>query len=176
MTKSLIRLANLNDLVEIERLLIETRGYFKKAKIPQWQGIYPAVEDFVTDIQREECYLALINQKVVGMIVISSQEELNYQAMVSGHWQSQGPYTVIHRLAVSQSARGAGIGRQLMNFAETITLARQRQIIRVDTHELNRGMLALLEASRYQTAGVIKVADGSLRLAFEKNLVKKQHR
>lgn len=171
MVDSVFRQATIEDLAGISLLLAETKAYFKTKGIPQWQGDYPAISDFEQDIARGECYLALNHaQEVIGMMVVSTQPEPNYELIYAGEWHYQEPATVIHRLAISQKARGRGIAKKLISLAEEVSLKEGYHVIRVDTHQLNENMQGLLKKSGFKFAGIIEVADGTPRQAFDKHI------
>lgn len=171
MTDYLFRRATREDLASIASLLTETKAYFKTREIPQWQGDYPAIGDFEKDIARGECYLALNHeQEVMGMVVVSLQPEPNYERIYAGGWHYEQAATVIHRLAVSQKARGRGIAKKLMTLAEEVSLKAGRYVMRVDTHQLNENMQGLVKRCGFKFAGRIDVADGTPRQAFDKHI------
>ena len=90
------------------------------------------------------------------------EEEPSYQH-IEGRWLNDNPYGVIHRLA--SDGRVRGLFRECLAFA-----SKHCSEIRVDTHEDNAPMRQLLVAESFVPCGTIYVADGSLRIAYQKSL------
>ena len=86
-----------------------------------------------------------------------------YACIYDGEWQNANPYFVIHRVASMAGVHG--IMRAVLDYAFTLT-----DTIRIDTHEDNRTMRALLEKYGFVYCGVIFLENGDPRLAFQKSL------
>lgn len=167
-----IRLAEQADVLEILTIFSQTRDYFKELKIDQWQGEYPGVPEILKDIELQQCYVMVEKDVIIGIIVISLQPEMSYNSLIAGAWNSQAPYTVIHRLAINNDYHGKGTSLKLLAHAEKMTLAHGRQVIRTDTHEANDGMRYILTKTGFRNTGRLFLEDGSPRIGYDKLLVK----
>ena len=79
---------------------------------------------------------------------------------IEGEWRSSSPYGTIHRIASSRRKRGV--------FAECTAFARTRyDYLRVDTHADNLPMQGAVQKEGFSFAGIIYLADGSPRRAYE---------
>ncbi len=96
--------------------------------------------------------------------------EADYEELLEGQWLQLGSYVVIHRMAISTSHRGKGYGRFALAQVEALARAKHVGSIRVDTHEKNRPMIALLQKMGYQKIGIVLLTNFKRRIAFEKVL------
>ena len=92
-----------------------------------------------------------------------------YEALEGGQWLSEGPYVVVHRLAVADEALGESVGTRFLQEVER--MARQRGIgsFRVDTNFDNHRMLRILAREGFTRCGTVRYRSGE-REAFEKRL------
>ena len=88
-------------------------------------------------------------------------EDPTYGVIEDGCWPNHRPYGTIHRVASSGRVRHAAARCFDWCFA-------QCQNLRADTHEDNRVMQHVLEQAGFQRCGVIHVADGTRRIAYQK--------
>ena len=88
-----------------------------------------------------------------GFICIDSREPEEYEPLP---WQAEAPSLIIHRMAVSPDFRRAGIGKTLLDFAETTALAANARSLKTDTHTANPAMNALLRKCGYRPVGHIR--------------------
>ena len=80
---------------------------------------------------------------------------------IDGAWLTDEPYGVIHRIASYPEDHGI--------FASIIDFAAARYAhLRIDTHRDNRIMQHLLSRHGFACCGIIRLADGSPRLAYER--------
>lgn len=83
-----------------------------------------------------------------------------YSRIEFGTWLNDEPYLVFHRLAVRSS--GGGVGSFCLRW-----IAAQAKNVRGDTHEVNTPMRATLKKCGFKECGIIHVADGSPRIAYQ---------
>ena len=82
-------------------------------------------------------------------------------ATIDGAWLTDEPYGVIHRMASYPDVHGI--------FAAAVDFAAARYPrLRIDTHRDNRIMRHLIEKHGFTYCGVIRLADGAPRLAYER--------
>ena len=86
----------------------------------------------------------------------------------NGQWLNNGDYAVIHRIAVSEKAKGKGIASAIIKEVEGLCKENGVNSIKIDTHKDNISMQKLLEKNTFKYCGIIYLEDGSERIAFEK--------
>ena len=168
-----IRPATHEDLDQIWQLRLETTELLKSRGIDQWQYVDPKLETFKKDIDQHEFFVALEQQKIVGMIAIKSGIEHTYDVIFDGRWHYDLPYLTIHRLAVKREKLGSTVAKELLTFADELALTLGVGYIRIDTHENNKYAIRLFQSFGYVHCGWIQLVQpkGDLkRLAFDKKL------
>ena len=136
----------------------------------QWQDGYPNREVIVEDVEKGYGFVAeRIGGRIVAYIAVIGAVEPAYEALTV-KWLTERPYTVIHRLAVSQSDVIKGLGTWMMQEAEKISLSKERLSIKVDTNFDNVGMLRVFDKLGYVYCGEVYFRGGAQRQAFEKLL------
>ena len=163
-----LRLSNEKDLTEIMSIIDEAKKFLKNNKVDQWQNGYPNKEVILNDINKNESYVIENNGEVIGTTALSFAGEKNYDKIYEGKWISNGPYAVIHRIAVSKVKGLKNIGTEILKKSEELCIANGINNIKIDTHEDNIHMQKLLLKNNYKYCGVIYLEDGSKRIAFEK--------
>lgn len=129
----------------------------------QWGENYPSPEMVENDIMQGNSYVVEEAEEIVGVFAFIHGEDPTYRRIEDGAWLNEQPYGTIHRIA--GSGRGKGIFRQCTGFCEA-----RAANVRIDTHERNLIMQHLLEENSYQKCGRIYVADGSPRIAYQKEV------
>ena len=71
-------------------------------------------------------------------------------------------------MAVGEKFRGTGVAKFIFNHCEQTLKQTSIQSMRIDTHEDNLGMQALLKKLGYVFCGVIYLDNSDKRLAYEK--------
>jgi ribosomal protein S18 acetylase RimI-like enzyme len=165
-----VRRATCNDLLEIMRIIEQGRESLRLAGIPQWQDGYPNKDVITADNEHENSYVLDMDGKILGTTALVFGEDLNYKRIFEGTWLTAEPYGAIHRIAVDSDRKGQGLAKILVQATEEICKARGVFSLRVDTHKDNKAMQKMLERSGFTYCGVIYLADGSPRLAYEKVL------
>jgi len=87
-------------------------------------------------------------------------------------WDLNEPSIVVHRMVVDPEARGQGLAKLLMHYAEELARSRKMVAIRLDTNTQNRAMRELLNTLRYHYAGEISLTgrEGLRFCCYEKRL------
>lgn len=158
------------ELEQVMQIIKEAQEDLKGAGINQWQNNYPNEEVIQADIIKGQSYVLVEKEKVLATSVVSFASEPTYDNIYEGQWLSNEPYAVIHRLAVSKTCKGKGVASVLMAHIEAMGLIRDVKSIKVDTHPENEAMKRLLKKNDFIYCGIIYLADGSKRIAFEKIL------
>ena len=127
----------------------------------QWIGGYPSRETVAEDIARGQSYLCCAEDGTpLAVFCFTVGEAPAYRKIYDGAWLNEEPYAVIHRLGVS-SHRGG-----VCSFCIRWCYA-QHPNLRVDTHRVNRPMQGCLKKNGFTCCGVVYLADGSERLAYQ---------
>lgn len=149
--------ADLNDILKIYAL---ARSYMRENGNPnQWGDGYPSSEMLLEDIFNKRLYAVTDRGVIRGVFYFEIGDDPTY-ARIEGGWISDEPYGVIHRIASDGSG---GIFRACLDFC-----LRRIPHLRIDTHHDNRTMQHVVEKHGFQRRGIIYVADGSPRIAYER--------
>lgn len=119
------------------------------------KGIYPIREDAIEAIENNNLFVVRNNNKIVGSIILNHKPENAYD---SAKWQYSGDYNhvfVIHTLVVHPSFQKLGIGKKLMNFAESFGLKNDIKSIRLDVYENNIPGIKLYESCGYRYISMV---------------------
>ena len=157
----MIRLATLADVQTILALFeVARQRMWQSGNTQQWGAQYPNMAIIEQDIHLERCYVIESDNVMVATFVLASGEDPTYQVIEQGQWRLETPYLTIHRLASNGVVKG--IARQCFDFA-----CQQSAYLRIDTHADNHIMQAEILRYGFEPCGIIYVADGSPRLAYD---------
>ncbi len=161
-----IRKAQLTDLTRMMVIYDAARAQMvAMGNTNQWINGYPARHDIESDIIKGMSYLIIDeSSEPVGCFVVMRSPDPNYATIEGGSWLNDKPYVAIHRAVASKPGLG------LMNVV--IDWVKERyEVIRVDTHKDNAPMRHIVEKSGFIYCGIIYVANGTPRLAYQWNKV-----
>lgn len=158
----MVRLATYQDIDTVLWLFSEAREIMRAdGNVHQWGGAYPGEEQFLSDLERGVGRVVLHGDEVVAYFAIIPSPEPTY-ARIVGEWLDNGlPYMVIHRIASSRASKG--VFKEIIEYAFT-----QCGNIRIDTHRDNRIMQHVIAKAGFKYCGIIYLADGAERLAYQK--------
>ena len=132
----MIRLAKKQEIGEILTLTNACAQAMIAQGIYQWNQHYPSRTAFQQDVSRGELYVLEKQDKIVGIVVISTLMDLEYEPIA---WLTpNGNNVYIHRLGVHPQYQGQGLARQLMDFAESQARKAQMDSVRLDTFSQNK--------------------------------------
>ena len=158
MTKKNIRRAEPADLDRILEIYKIARKFMAENGNPtQWKDGYPAREMLEADIRLERLFV-VEEEDICGVFMFTIGDDPTY-AHIEGSWRSSGPYGVIHRIA----GVGGGIFTAALEYC-----TRQISHLRIDTHADNKPMQHLVEKAGFSCRGIIYVADGTPRIAYDR--------
>jgi ribosomal protein S18 acetylase RimI-like enzyme len=162
--------AKKKDLPEIMHIIGQAQAYMASQHIEQWQNGYPNETAILKDIKNTESYVVKSeDSSLLATAMFTTKNEPTYKR-IEGQWitDKDASYGVIHRMAVNKGFRGTGIAKFIFNQCEQTLKHNKIQSMRIDTHEDNLGMQALLKKLGYVFCGVIYLENSDKRLAFEK--------
>ena len=167
-----LRHATQRDLPSIMTIIHEAQALLKKDGSPQLQDGYPTEEVFQIDIQRNECFVLMVNDQVAGVATLAHDPQANYQNISDGHWDvTDQPYATIHRLALSAEFREMHLSNYLMSNLISIGVEQSMQNFRIDTHAMNKRMQGLIKSTGFHYCGIVNQGDKvQERLGYELNL------
>ena len=158
------------DLPEVMRIIADAQADFRARGIDQWQNGYPNEQSIRGDIERGESYVVTRGEQIVATAMITFAPDPNYAVIYDGEWLLAAPksYATIHRIAVDLGERGLGIAEWIVGQTERMCRKRGADSLRIDTHRDNRSMQRVAEKNGMTLCGIIHLADGAERLAYEK--------
>ena len=158
----MIRPSTSADLDDIMQLIEEGRQKMNaEGNTRQWANGHPRQEVVEDDIARGHSYMLTTNAgNPLATFALMAGPDPTYTRIDGGRWLNDEPYYVIHRIASSHQAHG--VMREVLKFAFTMT-----DNIRIDTHRDNLTMRRLLARYGFTECGIIYLANGDERLAFQ---------
>lgn len=154
----MIKKAEFKDLDTIMEMIVEGRKHIQTYNIPQWINGYPSVDTITEDINKNKGYLLVEDDEIVGYFVVIEHDPC-YDT-IDGAWLNNEPYVAIHRSVTKYFNKG--LGSKMFDELKMIY-----DHIRVDTHEGNISMNKCLLKNDFKYCGVIYLADGAPRNAYE---------
>lgn len=156
----MIRNAEGRDLPALEELYAGARAFMKRTGNPnQWGDTNPTLEMLEGDIALGQLYVVEDGGRIRGAFALIFGADPTY-GYIEGDWLQTGPYATIHRLA------GDGSGGI---FSAAVAYALERtEFLRIDTHRDNAPMHRLLAGHGFTRCGVIYLANGAPRIAYER--------
>ena len=109
------RMATTEDIQGSMALIDQAKAFLKNKGVDQWQDGYPEEQDIAGDIAAEKGYVLTDGDDMIAYCCIDFGGEPAYEGL-KGQWLADGPYVVIHRMAVSDAYKGKGLAKRL--FAE----------------------------------------------------------
>lgn len=144
------KIPEIDDILEITRACAV---FMIKNEIYQWNEHYPSKEVFELDIEREELFVKMENDKIIGTIVISNHIDAEYIPVKWLTATEKNAY--IHRLCVHPNQQGKGFAQELMDFAEEHARKNEYVSVRLDTFSQNKRNQRFYETRGYQRLGDI---------------------
>lgn len=156
-----IRQTTLEDLETVMLLYSKARDFMRVHGNPaQWGNTYPERELIEKDIHEGKSYVCIAEGEIVATFYFAEEEDPTYKEIEEGHWLNDASYGVVHRI-VGGGQKGAA--SFCLNWCFN-----QCENIRIDTHRDNKPMQNLLQKNGFKYCGIIHIADGSERLAYQK--------
>lgn len=161
MTPLTVRPATPADLPALAAIYRAARAFMAAHGNPtQWGTTDPRPELLRRDIANGHLFVLCDGDTPHAAFALVPGEDPTYAA-IDGAWVSDAPYATIHRLGSDGTCHGV--------FATAIAWAAARQPhLRIDTHADNHLMQKLIARAGFRCCGIIRVADGSPRLAYER--------
>ena len=157
-----IRKATMEDLPRLLEIYEYAKDFMARTGNPnQWRTGGPNRERLTKDIELEQLYVMESPDGIHASFMFSLAGEPDYAVIEDGSWRSAEPYGVIHRIAGDGTIHG--VLQRAVTYAEQFN-----SHLRIDTHHDNKVMQGAIAKSGFVYCGIIHLADGSPRLAYEK--------
>lgn len=128
----------------------------------QWTDGYPSRELVMQDIENGYSYVCVNpDNEIASVFYFRIGEDPTYLRIYEGQWLKDAPYGVIHRLAGNGKVKG--LAPLCFDWC-----FRQCGNLRVDTHRNNLVMQHILQKNGFTRCGIIFIADGTERIAYQK--------
>ncbi len=156
------RMATLEDLQEICNLFDDAVETMIQNKIFQWDELYPTKKDFRKDIEREQLYIGILDERIAAVYVINQRCDEQY---IKGAWKyADVPYYVIHRLCVNPAFQNQGIAGWTLKHIEEQLTEWGIHAIRLDAFTENPYAIKLYEKMGYAKVGTVDFRKGRFYL------------
>jgi GNAT superfamily N-acetyltransferase len=157
--------ATVTSIKEIMKIYEDARAYMRATgNATQWAGGYPSEALICGDIARGNFYLCMDEGKIVGVFYFAVENDPTYANIYDGAWLNDEPYAVIHRIAVSRDSHGKGVAAFIFD-----SCFEKCSNLKIDTHRDNLPMQRALEKRGFVRCGIIYLANGDERVAFQRN-------
>jgi len=158
----MIRHAAEQELPRILEIYDTARQFMRsQGNMAQWINGYPSPQLLRQDIAQGNLYVMEDERGIYGVFAFIMGDDPTY-AHIDGAWQNvTTPYGTIHRIGSDGTHRG--VLHQCVAWCLTHT-----DHLRIDTHADNHVMQRCILREGFSRCGVIYVADGSARVAFER--------
>ena len=157
------------DVKEILGIYDGARAFMRKnGNKKQWTGGYPSEATVRADLDAGCLYVVRDETEeetspLLGVFYFRVGNDETYERIYEGAWQSDAPYGVIHRIAVSEKSRGRGVAAFV--YAHCFALCGN---LKIDTHRDNLPMQRSLKKNGFSPCGIIYLESGDERLAYQK--------
>lgn len=157
-----IKKAEMKDLPRILEIYAYARNFMKETgNASQWKDDFPPEYLLVSDIEDGNLYVIKEEDTIHAVFAFLMGEEPTYSVIEQGEWLSDTEYGTLHRIAKDGAVKGI--------FDRIVAFCSQKiDHLRIDTHRDNHVMQHLILKNGFRECGMIHVADGSLRIAYEK--------
>ena len=157
-----IEQAEMTDLDRLMEIFGHAREFMRSVGNPnQWINGYPQRELIEAEIEAGHCQVCRNeDNRVVATFCFIAGPDPTY-SYIEGEWPNDEPYHVIHRVASDGTCHG--VMAQVVDWC-----AERSRCLRADTHADNKVMQRALENSGFRRCGIIYVANGTPRIAYQR--------
>ena len=159
----IIREAKPSDLTEIMLVMEAAKKIMRSSgNVHQWGEGYPSEAVITSDMEKHGGFVVEEAGRIVGYFAFLPSPEPTYSKIYQGYWLDDTlPYHVVHRIASYPDAHG--IFSDIMDFCFS-----HDANIRIDTHKDNHIMQHNIGKHGFAYCGIIYLASGDERLAYQK--------
>ena len=159
----IIREARPMDMADIMTVMEAAKGIMRQSgNMHQWADGYPSEAVIISDMEKHGGFVLEETGRIVGYFAFLPSPEPTYSKIDDGVWLDDvQSYHVVHRIASYPDAHG--IFSSIMDFCFS-----HDANIRIDTHKDNRIMQHNIGKHGFTYCGIIYLANGDERLAYQK--------
>lgn len=159
----IIRQAKPTDIAEIMQVMETAKRIMRSSgNMHQWGDGYPSEAVITADMEKGGGYVVENDGSIVGYFAFLPSPEPTYAKIYDGRWiDDETPYHVVHRIASKPDAHG--VFKSIMDFCFA-----HDSNIRIDTHRDNTIMQHCISKYGFGYCGIIYLANGDERLAYQK--------
>lgn len=157
-----IREARTTDMADIMQVMEEAKAIMRQSgNIHQWADGYPSGSVIASDMEKHGGFVMEEEGRIVAYFAFLPSPEPTYAKIYNGAWIDDTlPYHVIHRIASAPNVHG--VFKSIMDFC----FSKERNI-RIDTHRDNLIMQHNILKHGFTYCGIIYLASGDERLAYQ---------
>ena len=157
----IIREARIEDIERILEIYEIVKAFMRETGNPhQWNSSYPNKELLEADIEAHHLFVMEEDSIIHSVFAFIIGEDPTYKE-IEGTWLDDSTYGTIHRIASD------GTMHQVFNKAVNFC-SKKCAHLRADTHEDNKVMQKVILRNGFKETGIIYIADGTPRIAYEK--------
>jgi ribosomal protein S18 acetylase RimI-like enzyme len=126
---------------------------FNKNSVYQWNHSYPEHFKLLREVENGTLYVIKNKGVCIGTISFDEQQESVFDSV---EWENKtDKFIVIHRIAVFPTWQKKGIGRKLIEFAESYAKENKYNSVRLDVASSSEHLIKLYESIGYASTGEI---------------------
>ncbi len=158
-----IREVRPTDMAAVMDVMEAAKGIMRQSgNLHQWGEGYPSEAVITSDMQRRGGFVVEEDGAVVAYFAFLPSPEPTYDRIYEGEWLDDvQPYHVVHRIASYPDVHGIFDDIMAFCFAHDAN-------IRIDTHRDNTIMQHNIAKHGFTYCGIIYLASGDERLAYQK--------
>ena len=150
------------DLEQIGKIYENAKRFMRQTgNLEQWNSPKPNADTAREDMQKGIGYVLEDNGEILAVFMFSTKPDPTYDIVYGGAWLDDGPYGVIHRIAVK--TQGLGLFGVCIDYC-----LKHCKSLRIDTHKDNAPMQRALLKRGFKYCGIIHLLNGDERLAYQK--------
>jgi len=158
-----VREARPTDITDIMQVMEAAKKIMRSSgNMHQWGDGYPSEAVIFSDIEKHGGFVIEDTGRIIAYFAFLLSPEPTYSKIYNGEWIDDTlPYHVVHRIASYPGVHG--IFSDIMDFCFS-----HDANIRIDTHKDNCIMQHNIEKHGFTYCGIIYLANGDERLAYQK--------
>lgn len=152
----------MSELDELMKIYERAQAFMIESGNPnQWKKGHPRRDMIEEDINLGRLFVCVKGEKAECVFMYEEGDDPTYSYIEDGEWPNDRPYGVLHRIASAGNVKG--IASVCLDWCYE-----KCRNLRADTHEDNKVMQRVLEKNGFLRCGIIYIADGTPRIAYQK--------
>jgi len=158
----IIRKTTREDLDIVMQIYDHARRIMRESgNMKQWTNNYPNLQIIEEDMNAGCSWVLEDEEGIRSVFSLIPGDDEAYKVIEDGEWPNNEPYMTIHRIA------SAGTLKHAADICFDWSMERTDNL-RIDTHEDNHIMHHVLKRNGFSRCGIIHIADGTPRTAYQK--------